>query len=737
MIKLNSLGIFELSDNFIQSGKMVLRPRARVVHTFGDELISSEVVALIELVKNSYDADAKRVLIRFFGPLTDGEGIIEVIDSGHGMSLDVIKSAWGEPATPFRKKDSESKKGRRVLGEKGIGRFAASRLAQKLVVITREEGSDREIMAKIDWANFDDLDKYLDEIGLDWEVRYPEEICPTGAVNSLCWDNERIQPEKLEKGTIIRMESLKGVWDVEKIDKLLEGLSRLITPKSIAPKDYQLKDNFEIYVELPPPFSDKSGLIESPEILKYPHYSLRGEVGSNGDYNFQISIKGIGDKIPIEGNFFSEKSALPKCGPFFVDLRVWDRDSNSLNSLKEKLGLKLKDVRGLLDRATGINIFRDGFRILPFGEQGNDWLQLDKRRFLNPTMRLSNNQISGYILLTGNKNPDLRDQSNREGFIENPAVLDFKKILTNAISLLETRRYNVRHQKSSGKVESIGLFSDFSLKSIENQICTKYPQDTALITSIKGKEQELERKVSQVKEVISRYQRLATLGKLIDMVLHDGGMPLTILGNDAREAIDNLQNWNKIDEKQKSLLLNHFVMIRDQADILNTVFRRIQPFGGRKKGSPGSICLETAIKNAFDLYHRQIKNTHVKITLPDTCTMVTVDSAEIQEVVLNLLDNSIYWLHKVPVSQREVVVELNKTKKNEIEILFSDSGPGIESEFQERIFDPYFSTKADGIGLGLTISGEIISEYYNGELELLNSGPLPGATFRILLRKRI
>jgi hypothetical protein len=178
-------------------------------------------------------------------------------------------------------------------------------------------------------------------------------------------------------------------------------------------------------------------------------------------------------------------------------------------------------------------------------------------------------------------------------------------------------------------------------------------------------------------------------------------------------------------------------MIRDQADILNTVFRRIQPFGGRKKGSPEPICLETAIKNAFDLYHRQIKNSHIKVTLPDTCTMVTVDSAEIQEVILNLLDNSIYWLHKVPASQREVLVELKRTQKNEIEIQFSDSGPGIEPEFQERIFDPYFSTKADGIGLGLTISGEIISEYYNGELELLNSGSLPGATFRILLRKRI
>src|SRR5690349_8025646 len=109
-------------------GAKALRPRARILRTFGDELISSPTVAVIELVKNAYDADATSVLVKFEPPLEIGTGSVSVIDDGHGMSLETIEQTWMEPATLHRKRDPRSEKfRRRVLGEKGIGRFAASR----------------------------------------------------------------------------------------------------------------------------------------------------------------------------------------------------------------------------------------------------------------------------------------------------------------------------------------------------------------------------------------------------------------------------------------------------------------------------------------------------------------------------------------------------------------------------------------------------------------------------------
>jgi HSP90 family molecular chaperone len=122
-----------------------LRPRARIMKTLGSELISNDAVALIELVKNSYDAEASRVLISFVGPLLPGQGRIDVFDDGFGMSLDVVRGAWMEPATPGKRQTTNSGvKSRRVLGEKGIGRFAAMRLASELELITRARGSTRE-----------------------------------------------------------------------------------------------------------------------------------------------------------------------------------------------------------------------------------------------------------------------------------------------------------------------------------------------------------------------------------------------------------------------------------------------------------------------------------------------------------------------------------------------------------------------------------------------------------------
>ena len=123
------------------------------------------------------------------------------------------------------------------------------------------------------------------------------------------------------------------------------------------------------------------------------------------------------------------------------------------------------------------------------------------------------------------------------------------------------------------------------------------------------------------------------------------------------------------------------------------------------------------------------------VSLPTSQTVVTVDEAEMQQIFVNLLDNSLYWLEKIPQNRRKIAVEVS-LRPGELRILFSDSGPGVPEDIRDRIFDPYFSTKPDGVGLGLTIAGETAAEY-DGALELISGGPLEGATFRVTLRKRL
>ena len=716
------------------SGVSILRPRARLLRTFGDELISSETVAVIELVKNAYDADATRVWVCLHEPLEAGKGMIEIIDNGHGMDLETIQNAWMEPATLMRRRNRLSEKfGRRVSGEKGIGRFASSRLADKLEVITKREEADREIHIAFDWREFDDEDKYLDEIKVVWEQSKPKEIYPGGLIHRLWEKQGKPDRSELNHGTILRMRELRTKWGEEQFESLQNGLSRLISP-SFGELDYTLKEDFQIFLKLPEAFQGFSETIQPPEIVKRPHYILKGEVDDGGNYTLSLELREKGIKENKEGILPLGDGELPKCGPFKIELRVWNRDTASLNAVSGN-EFTVAEIRRYLDFASGVSIYRDGFRVLPYGEPREDWLRLDYRRFQKPTVNISNNQVIGSVFITSEDNPMLRDQSNREGLMEGEAFDDFKESVLSMLTILENRRYQEKPKRK--KMIERGLFVDFNLTNIWEYVRSKHPQDTALLNAVKEKEKDLEKRIEEVEEVISRYRRLATLGMLIDTVLHEGRLPLSKIINVTHVA---RQDTNQIYENGKKVvrqLRGHFKAILTQSDVLATLFRKIEPFGGRRRGRPERISLENVIYNAFSVLEKEIEQVGAEVDLPSTYTEVTVDQAEIQEVIVNLLHNSLYWLKQVPKDSRFITVKIDRKEEYELEIIFSDSGPGIDEEYQDMIFDPYFSTKPNGIGLGLTIAGEIVSDYYDGTIALMKEGPLPGATFRVVLRRRI
>lgn len=708
-----------MKEKTTKSGRSTLRPRARILRTFGDELISSDIVALIELVKNAYDADATVVTIRFFEGIEVGKGTIEVRDNGHGMDLETIQSTWMEPATLFRKRETYSELfKRRVLGEKGIGRFASSRLADSLEVVTRKKGSNIETKAIFHWNLFDNEEKYLDEIEVDWEETAPQAF-----------------PAQAPHGTILRMNGVRSIWNPEKLRELRRDLARLVSPFM---KDEVAKGNtFTIGLDLPETLHELSGIIEPSEIIAQPHYVLKGTVKKSGAYTFSVELKGKRESKSLSGKFSLTDGAKPECGEFKIEFRVWDRDQNSLRDLANSYGSTLSDVREELNNAAGISVYRDGFRVLPYGERGNDWLRLDYRRFLNPTLRISNNQVVGYVSISADKNPQLRDQSNREGLIDSRAFRDFRELLINALSVLETQRYNIKPRKEIREAKLGGIFAELDLESIRAYAKINYPNDKAFQKLVGEKDSVLKERIDEVQKVLSRYRRLATLGQLIDHVLHDGRGPLSKIKNEAQLGKRDLQKKQNGDEKLLNLMGKRFIGIENNSDILSTLFKRIEPFGGRKRGRPSEVRLEDIIANAFGVLESEIKEIGANVDLPTGKTIVSVDEAEIQEVIINLLQNSLYWLPSVSKEKRKIRVIIENQRAGELKIIFSDSGPGVSKENQDRIFEPYFSTKPNGVGLGLTIAGEIVYEFYDGALELIDKGPLPGANFRITLRRRI
>ena len=459
-------------------------------------------------------------------------------------------------------------------------------------------------------------------------------------------------------------------------------------------------------------FAPLSGIIGPPEALKSPHYTITGHVDETGHYTLTLRLPGQDHQEYVTGQFSLPDRHTPQCGPFSIELRVWDRDA--LGGLAHERGATIADVRRDLDAAAGINIYRDGFRVLPYGEPRNDWLRLDLRRVQNPTMRLSNNQIMGYVLISADKNPQLRDQSNREGLIEGPALDDLRELVKMVLAELEERRYTIRRQSDTGQqaAPAGGLFTDLDLTDISDLIRKQYPDDARLLDLVEERERELEMRVKVVQEVLARYRRLATLGQLIDTVLHDGRAPLAKIGNEAHLGQRDIERTRTGNDNLLSRLRQRFGTINTQAGVLTAIFRKIEPFGGRKRGRPAQVRLEQVIADAFAVLETEIAAVGAQVSLPDTDTQVTVDQAEIQEVIVNLLQNSLYWLRQVPQEHRKVACHLctgvwqTHLRLNGCNLRFQD-GEGISNDlFQAHLCRP--STFATTKRLNLTKDG---SEY--------------------------
>ncbi len=494
-----------------------------------------------------------------------------------------------------------------------------------------------------------------------------------------------------------------------------------------------------------PPELGSGGIIEPPEELDKPHYRLEAEVTAAGEVSGSISSKSSSESrtfasfsaVDSNGDVHNSEHPL-RCGPFTISLRVWDRDSASL----APLGSSVKSVRQTLDEAAGISIYRDGFRVLPYGEQGDDWLRLDLRRVQNPTMRLSNNQIVGYLSIGRDTNPDLSDQTNREGLVEGDALEDLRHAVRQILAELEKVRYAER-PRPGPRNKTGGLLDRVDLSELKNAIAARLPKDRDLQRMVVDLQEEIDVRTEQVGEALARYHRMATLGGIVDRIVHEISQPLSVVRSRAGVALRDISRApsDSYGDPCKELVEKvegHLEIIRDQGTAAGVVVNRIEPFGGRRRGRPATFEIETAIRNAVELLRPEVDQIGASIDLPGGATKVTIDGVELQEVLFNLLQNSLHWLRRVKKkSDRKIAITVERLPDGSLAIVHEDSGPGVPEDIQQQIFDPYFTTREGGAGLGLAIAGEIVEDFYDGSLELLPPGELGGARFRATLRKRV
>jgi hypothetical protein len=430
----------------------------RVFAALGADLVTNDVVAVIELVKNCYDAFASRVDVVF--AQGNGQGrYLDIIDNGVGMDREIIEGSWCVVATPYRRNNPVATKGaatRRVSGEKGLGRLSAARLGTKLEMLTRSSGEPT-------WL-----------VTLDWSGLSKEETLD----NCFAECKRYSGPLPFEQsGTRVRILELKSDWDSDQIYDLEEDLARLISPFSAI-------DDFAIFLRVPDlgPEALPTEIL-APEFLSHPPYAVRGHVTGKGEVKAQYEFRPVGQGRPrkcpivIDWSDVRKNSDIarkleekkPESGPFEFEIRAWDIGSDDTRDISTHFDIAKGNIRKAIRAHKGISVYRDGILVLPKVEENRDWLGLDLRRISKVGTRLSTSQVVGYVSISAEQNKGIEDTSNREGLARNPAVLAFQEILKAIVFELESQRDEDR-LKPGDQVELRTLLEGVSADQLVQEV---------------------------------------------------------------------------------------------------------------------------------------------------------------------------------------------------------------------------------------------------------------------------
>jgi signal transduction histidine kinase len=462
-----------------------------IVKQLGEQLVSDEITALLELIKNSYDADATYVSIEIntsgkylkenlFYP--KHEGFIVVEDNGFGMSEKTILKSWLIISYSEKRKLKETKQttpeGRTPLGDKGLGRLSTQRLADICEIFTNENSNTGTHIA-FNWKDFE-IEESLGKVRVQ---------------------NESYKPKR-KKGTTLVLSNLNHseVWEGQNLEKFKGQVSQIISP-------YKENRPFEVYLQINGVIIDLNRSNEELRDLAISRFEfsfdgsiilLSGRtkltkfIGNNReDYNNYVQIDNgkkflsflklknkdllhgkDGFFLRFEKKFLFNKDigsleiydgerANPGSFNGKIDEFTYDNWISTNAELKEVFG-KLSNYRQFAQSQAGIKLFRNGFAIKPFGIDGDDWLRLgESQTFAASYYPLRPANVIGYFAITEGLNQNLKDKTDREGLVSNPYSRNFFQLVFFIRDEINRYQENIRRSYNDFlriyKIENSGI----------------------------------------------------------------------------------------------------------------------------------------------------------------------------------------------------------------------------------------------------------------------------------------
>jgi len=666
--------------------KPYFKTRARIILQLGEQLIKSEAIALLELIKNSYDADASKCSVKIYHPDDEANGQIIIQDDGEGMDSKILRDAWLGIGTDYKENlpDKRSPKFKRLrLGEKGIGRFGVHRLGREITIITRASNKPEYIL-RVNWDRVDDSE-FVEEL--------PVSI--TKRSNAKTFINST--------GTKIIIKRLRVPWNKRMARDCARAIMSLNSP-------FESDDSFRVSFKIPG-YSWLDNLLQFSEIEQYKLFSFDIWLAGNDiiDFNYEftpwetmkkltprkITIDDLKDKLTRMVYKQDRKDLdidLSKyhIGKVHFKGVVFDRDTRTLD-----LGVQYRQgLKNYLDTNGGVRVFRDNMRVLDYGEPGNDWLDMSGRRVNFPTKRISNNIIIAAVYLNHSQSTDLKEKANREGFVENEAFMELWRALRFAVGRVEEYR----------KTDKDLLRKHYGPQEVAEPVTTSISELKSVVEE-KVKSETIKNEIARYLDRIEKeYEfitesliRSAGAGLNLILVIHQiekilketmamlkKKVPTEII-EDKVQNLSNLVEGYSLLVRSSEKKMRNLKGIVDQS-IFNIQFRldahniKLDPVFQSRTKDLDAICSEAHVLNAL----------------------------------MNLYDNSIWWLEYSRTKEPTIFIDISNTLPGYVCIIVADNGPGFTLPTDE-IIKPFVSNKPDGMGIGLHLSNEIM-ESLGGKL---------------------
>jgi signal transduction histidine kinase len=703
---------------------------AGIINRLGLELVSKSETALAELIKNSYDADARKVDL-FFIDAERINGTLVIEDTGVGMDREQLINGFMKLATTDKIHNSISDLLHRPkAGRKGIGRFSTQRLGIHLEIITRSYYTNETLKLEINWENYT-TDRRIEEIENELTLNYSS--------------------RDVGSGTTLIIGNLRDKWTDADIKRVYRYISDLIQPNLLkiatnGELEELIEDkSFEVNFYRKDSITNDIRAIADPQlmILDKSLATFSGYIDSKGFGICTISTKNfLVGKVQqkIEETFVLSAEPYELLRNSNISFKAYyfiGGDRNSYYGISKQ---ELKTILEHLDRNGGVKLYRNGFRVPKYGENENDWLNIDKNYRIGQGIPYNNNRLIGFVQIMDSMGVIFEESAGREGLIEKDAFKEMQSFVSSGIEQCFRKFANWFRATDEYKVFNPDKKVAPSFKSII-QNTTDLKVASKILNNPDSSEEEKTGALILIDQAATRIYKESTAAiNELEMIRVLAGTGLTIgeFVHEIKQIVPSIKGYLTETINNASLgteLLDNFKLVFEilsslesymsyfDETISKNVIRELEPIDIRKSINSFLKIVEPDIKRRnFNIY-KVIEGRDLFTTL--------MHPSELNTVLQNLYSNSKKAILRSGNSASgKILVKVNRNQEKNILILqFLDNGSGIKNKDKDKIFDPFFttSTKNDvewgtGTGLGLYLLSQILK---NRGGEIYVNEPLP------------